>query len=155
MKPSLRSLPTSSSCRPLRAGIRRLRRTLATPVYFGRCLAHVPDGSLVFFPLQTLVSRAALRGSWCSNDRPVPAPAFPLPEIVAPGRTGAGRGLAPHGADGRPGADYLGGDEVMESLWQIVQGLKRREAFGDPFRRPRSAVGARAARRRPGRSGRR
>ena len=135
MKPFLRSI--QELVISLRAGIHRLRRRSATPVFFGRCLAHVPDGSLVFFPVRNTCFACGIAGIVVFKHPAVPSPAVTLPAIERLAERVQSTGFrAATGADGRPGADYLGGDEVLEPLWQAVQGLKRREAFGAVFADP-------------------
>jgi glucosamine--fructose-6-phosphate aminotransferase (isomerizing) len=107
-----------------------LRGWITTPIYFGRCLARVPTGSLVLFPLDPTRLSCGIAGIVAfkrpASSRPGPSVA----QIAAlADRVGARGFEACVGADGRLSGDYLGGAEDIEALWQTVQELKRQEPF--------------------------
>jgi len=117
----------------LNVAIARLGRWALPPVYFGRCPGRVPPGSLVFFPLRATCFGCGIAGIVAFRRPATPAPAAPpLAQIERlAGRVQAAGFAAGCGADA-----FLGGDEVIEPLWQAVQGLKRRETFGAVFADP-------------------
>jgi len=121
----------------LRAGILRRRRWSAVPVFFGRCLAHVPDHSLVFFPVRNTCFGCGIAGIVVFKRPAAAATPVELPALERMAEQVQAAGFrAVKSPDGCPGADYLGGDAVLESLWQAVQALKRRAAFATVFADP-------------------
>lgn len=121
MRPLLRSI-VALVIAGLHAGAARLRGWTLTPVHFGRCLARVPAGSLVFFPLRGTCFGCGIAGIVTFKRPAVPAPAASLADVERLSQRVQAAGFA--GGSG---------DEVMELLWQAVQGLKRHETFGTVF----------------------
>jgi glucosamine--fructose-6-phosphate aminotransferase (isomerizing) len=135
MQPSLKSLREFVNA-GFRTALRRLRRALATPVYFGRCPAHVPVGSLVVFPVQAACLGCGIAGIVTFKRPPDAAPALPLPEIVRLVERVQAAGVR----DGA-GADTATGAVTVDFLWPIVQGWKRREAFATLYADPELQAG--------------
>jgi glutamine---fructose-6-phosphate transaminase (isomerizing) len=138
MNPLLRST-IEFAAGGMRAAAARLRRWAGTPVYFGRSTARVPAGSLVLFPLRDTCFGCGIAGivAFKRPADPAPAPAATLAEVERLAARVQAAGFAGgSGAEARPGAGYLGGDEVMEPLWQAVQELKRHATFGRVFADP-------------------
>jgi glucosamine--fructose-6-phosphate aminotransferase (isomerizing) len=122
-------LSTVSNWLPAAAG--RLHRFMTRPVYFGRFLASVPDGSLVVFPLQRTSLGCGIAGIVALKPPRPAAGEIPLAELAALAERVQGNGLAGGRLQAeRFAAGYLGGEACIESLWRQVQSLKRSAAFG-------------------------
>jgi len=114
----------------LRNAAARLRRLGIRAVYFGRCPSHMPDGSLVLFPLRRTVLGCGIAGIVAFKPpRPAPA-ATPVTDLDALAQRMRQNSLAGGFAAERGAAEYLGGESCIESLWRQVQSLKRSAAFG-------------------------
>jgi len=108
-----------------------LNRLSTADVYFGRSPASVPPGSLVFFPLQQNVLGCGI-AAIVSYKKNRPGKALQsvglLDDLVKPiERQGYG---ACHKND-FSGLDesYLGGKDLIESLWQRVQAIRCEDPF--------------------------
>ena len=124
MRPLLRTI-VELVIAGLQAAVARLSGWALTPVHFGRCLGRVPSGSLVFFPLRDTCFGCGIAGIVTFKRPANPAPAASLADVER-----LSRQVQDAGYCGQPG------DEVMEPLWQAVQGLKRHETFGTVFGDP-------------------
>jgi glucosamine--fructose-6-phosphate aminotransferase (isomerizing) len=114
----------------LRAGTRRLNRLMTLPVYFGRYLSCVPDGSLVVFPVNHTMFGCGIAGIVAFKPSKASPATIALADLNALADRVRGNGLAAGGSQReRFAADYLGGEACLESLWNQVQSLKREDAF--------------------------
>ncbi|CAB1075834.1 glutamine--fructose-6-phosphate aminotransferase [Alkalispirochaeta odontotermitis] len=117
--------------RIFRISRKHLTAILAANVYFGRNTADLPGGSIVFFPyrenlffcgIAAIVSYKQKKAAGFSPEAPS------LDEMVSR--------IGDQGYAGRQDPDfsavqdqYLGGDALVESLWQTVQILKHEDHF--------------------------
>ncbi len=114
----------------LRAMAGRIRSVRTRRVYFGRCLARVPDGSLVVFPVQATLLGCGIAGIVAfKRARQAPA-SIPLADLGALAEQVRRNGLAAGRLQAEGcAADYLGGETCIASLWDEVQSLKRAHTF--------------------------
>ena len=114
-----------------------IRSMLTAPVFLGHHLSSVPPGSLVLFPCRPGTLCCGLAGIiafHAPDPSDVPFDIAPLDTLVADIETG---GYARcHQRGGAFENDFLGGTGCIESLWQQVQGLKRKKVFVDIFKSP-------------------
>ena len=108
-----------------------LNRLLRTNVYFGRSPAGVPPGSIVFFPIQPNIlgcGIAALISYKSSRPAKSPPSAARLAELVKPIER---QGCKTCHKDDLTSLDknYLGGKDLIESLWQKIQAIKCEDDF--------------------------
>jgi len=114
-----------------RLALERLHDLLTADVYWGRNPAGLPGGSIVFFPIQPTVLScgiAAIVSYKSTKAGKAPGSVAALDEMVKPiadqgGQTCRNSDFA--GLD----QDYLGGKNLIESLWQRVQAFKAEEPF--------------------------
>jgi glucosamine--fructose-6-phosphate aminotransferase (isomerizing) len=109
----------------------RLHRLLKTPVYFGRNIAGVPPGSIVFFPYRENMLCCGIAALVSYKHKKVTSSRstdFQLDDMVTE--------IERWGCDNCTKSDqsaigdhYLGGDTIIDSLWKTVQGLKCNDLF--------------------------
>ncbi len=130
MLTSVSTILLSSAWTLRRAAADRIRRLRTLRVYFGRCLSRVPDGSLVVFPVRSSMLGCGIAGIVAFKPPP-PAPGtIPLADIGALAERVRSNGLVSGRFASEGGAaDYLGGEACIESLWRLVQSLKRAPTF--------------------------
>jgi len=109
----------------------RLHDLLKAGVYFGRSPAGVPPGSIVFFPIQPNIlgcGIAALISYKSSRPAKSPPSAARLAELVKPIER---QGCKTCHKDDLTSLDknYLGGKDLIESLWQKIQAIKCEDDF--------------------------
>ena len=115
----------------LQAAAGRWQDLMTRPVYFGRCLATVPDGSWVVFPLKRTILGCGIAGIVAFKPSGPTPGEIPLADLTALAERVRSNGLAAGRLQAeRFAADYLGGEACIESLWRQVQFLKRGTAFG-------------------------
>jgi glucosamine--fructose-6-phosphate aminotransferase (isomerizing) len=106
-------------------------RLLTAEVYFGRSPAGVPFGSIVFFPIQLQVLCCGI-AAIVSYKKAGPAAAAPpvaaLDEMLT---SIEGQGCESCHKNDYTGltARYLGGEALIESLWERVQAIKGENSF--------------------------
>lgn len=108
-----------------------LTAILAADVYFGRSMARLPAGSIVFVPYRENIfycGIAAIISYKYNKSTKKPQKTALLAEMVTQ--------IRDQGCDSCKEADdtaindqYLGGDALIESLWQAVQSLKSEDRF--------------------------
>jgi len=114
--------------RPVRDELIRL---LTAKVYFGRSPGSVPGGSIVFFPIQPNILGCGIAAIVSyKHSRPTESPqsASRLAELVKPIER---QGCKTCHKDDLTGLDenYLGGKDLIESLWQGIQAIKCEDHF--------------------------
>jgi len=98
-------------------------------IYFGRSLARVPSGAVVFFPCRPTLLACGLAGIVAFNQKKKGAQPVDLEEMARSVETVARQSLAACLAQpGDPANVYLGGDALI-GLLAAVHGLKNRENF--------------------------
>jgi glucosamine--fructose-6-phosphate aminotransferase (isomerizing) len=108
---------------------------LSVKVYFGRNPAGVPPGSVVLFPIQSRVLNcgiAAIVSYKMSGQTKATSSVAALEDLV--------QSIAIQGCEscqkndfGDLSASYLGGKELVDSLWQGIQALKGEKQFFDVY----------------------
>jgi glucosamine--fructose-6-phosphate aminotransferase (isomerizing) len=113
------------------SGYARLRPYLFADVYFARSVSGLPRGSLVFFPLQQNLLCCGIAGIVTFINK---KPCNPAIDVAA--LEGLLERIAAHTCstcdvndDSGVAEQYLGGDTLIDSLWNSVQVMKN----GDPF----------------------
>ncbi|MGD9354840.1 MAG: hypothetical protein PVI72_18080, partial [Desulfobacterales bacterium] len=115
--------------RSLRWLKKRISGLCADRIYFGRSLARVPSGAVVFFPCRPTLLACGLAGIVAFNQKKKGAQPEDLEEIARRVETVARQSLAACLAQpGDPANVYLGGDALI-GLLAAVHGLKNRENF--------------------------
>ena len=104
---------------------------LRAKVYFGRSPAGLPPGSVVFFPIQPNILGCGIAAIVSyKNSRPTESPpsAAQLAELIKPIE---GQGCKTCHQKDLTGLDesYLGGKDLIESLWQRIQAIKGEKHF--------------------------
>jgi len=121
----------------------RLSRLLTAPIYVGRSPAGVPPGSIVLFPLQQNILACGIAAIVSyKNTGPTKSPpgAAGLDELV---KSIARQGCKTSHKNDFAGLNenYLGGKDLIESLWQRIQAFKGEDHFfavyTDPTQRER------------------
>ncbi len=109
----------------------RLHPYLTAHVYFGRCLSRVPHGSLVFFPLQENRFYCGIAGMVTFTQRTPQHDPIDVPALEKMLKKMASHGCESCHLDNAAAVDaqYLGGKELIDTLWHSVQVMKQ----GDPF----------------------
>ncbi len=122
---------SKSICMASRPVWDRFNRFLTAEVYFGKSMAGLPPGSIVFFPVQPNVLGCGI-AAIVSYKNPGPTKDLQsvasLDDLVA---SMARLGCEAYRKDDFAGLDedYLGGKDLIESLWQRIQALKCDEPF--------------------------
>ena len=109
----------------------RFHSLLTAKVYLGREMAGLPDGSIVFFPYRENVFGCGIAAIVSYKGKKSAAPSSaPVSAEESVGRIRA-HGWADGKNAGFSGIDnqYLGGDALINSLWQNVQDLKAENRF--------------------------
>ncbi len=120
----------------LRRVLKGVRRRLAAPVYFGRCLAAVPPGAVVLFPLRSTVLGCGIAGIVAFKGPPA-SPALPIPRLAACSERLKSNGLdACRARGGSLSETYLGGEECIAQTGRIAREFRRPDAFGRLYADP-------------------
>ena len=123
-------------CKVARHTCSRLHHILATEVYVGKNIAHVPGGSIVLFPLKdntfycgiaAIVSYKQKKSSPPTSDMTALEDMFA--QIVQRGYETCGKATVTDLNN-----HYLGGKSCIDALWQAVQNLKCASRFYAIFR---------------------
>ena len=117
--------------KPIRPSWNRLCRLLTADVYFGRSPAGVPPGSLVFFPLPQNVLGCGIAAIVSyKNNRPGKSlqSVGLLDDLVKPIECQGYKACHKNDFSG-PDESYLGGKDLIESLWQRVQAIRCEDPF--------------------------
>ncbi len=108
-----------------------LHRLLTARVYLGRSLERVPAGSIVFFPLRPGFLYCGIAAILTyKNDRPTKRP-FSVAVLEDLVKAIEDRGYQAYHQNDFSGLDesYLGGKDIIESLWQKASAIKGEENF--------------------------
>jgi glucosamine--fructose-6-phosphate aminotransferase (isomerizing) len=109
----------------------RLHNILATDIYFGRNIAHLPLGAIVFFPLRDntfCCGIAAIVSYKLKNSTPPRLDTAALEDMFAQiAQSGFENCNAVNDTD--IADHYLGGKSRIDSLWQAIQNLKCTDRF--------------------------
>ena len=123
--------------RPLRRAMAMLHRWGRRPVYWGRSLGAVPEGALVFFPVQPTVAPCGLAGIVAFKKPQEAAASKDLTALAAMLDTCAANGFDNRRSDDRPAHEvYLGGTAHVRDFKAAADGLKEKGAFFGLFSRP-------------------
>ncbi len=111
-------------------------RLLTAPVYFGRCLATVPPGALVVFPLRSTVLGCGIAGI-VTFKHPPAAAALPITPLAAWAERLSSNGLDACLVRGSGLSEaYLGGEECIGEVGRITREFRRPDAFGRVYADP-------------------
>ena len=108
-----------------------LSAILAAKVYCGRNIADLPAGSIVFFPYRENIFCCGIAALVSYKHKKTTAPpqkTSSLDEMVSQIR-GQGCGNRKANDFGDIDDHYLGGEDLIKSLWQAVQRLKCQDHF--------------------------
>ncbi|MEJ2285305.1 MAG: hypothetical protein P8X85_17120, partial [Desulfobacterales bacterium] len=99
--------------------------------YFGRNPAGVPFGSIVFFPIQLHVLCCGIAAIVSYKKAGQAAASPPLAALDGMLKSIEGQGGETCGKNDYAGltASYLGGEALLESLWERVQAIKGENSF--------------------------
>ena len=134
MKQTIRRILTRTTATFVQAARQtggRLHNILRTDVYFGRNIAHLPLGAIVFFPIRdnTFCCGIAAIVSYKSK-KSIPPRSDPaaLEDMLAK-IAQAGYEHCNTTIDMDVDGHYLGGQSHIDSLWQAIQNLKCSDRF--------------------------
>jgi len=123
----------------IRLSCHRLYRLLTADIYWGRSPASVPPGAIVFFPFQPNLlgcGIAAIVSYKCAGRWKTLDSAASLEKLVKP-IEGRGYQTCHHNDVGGLDQNYLGGIDLIESLWQRIQAFKGEEQFFATYTNPK------------------
>jgi glucosamine--fructose-6-phosphate aminotransferase (isomerizing) len=134
MKQTIRRILTKSTDALVRVARQtggRLPNILRTDVYFGRNIAHLPQGAIVFFPIRdnTFCCGIAAIVSYKSKKSILPRFDPAALEDMSAKIAQAGYETCKTTIDIDIADHYLGGQFHIDSLWQAIQNLKCSDRF--------------------------
>jgi glucosamine--fructose-6-phosphate aminotransferase (isomerizing) len=125
--------------KPIRPSWNRLHNLLKADVFFGRSPSSVTGGSIVFFPIQPNVLRCGI-AAIVSYKSAKPGNALhsvtSLGKMVKPIEDQGCQACRNNGFTGLD-QNYLGGKDLIESLWQRVQAFKGEKSFFAIYTNPK------------------
>jgi len=122
---------TTTFLRQTRLACSNLYELLNAEIYFGRSPATLPSGSVIFFPIQSHVLNcgiAAIVSYKSARQSTAPPSVAALDDLVASIEVQGCESCRKNDYDGL-NESYLGGEKLIESLWQKVQSLKGEKPF--------------------------
>jgi hypothetical protein len=105
--------------------ILQARWLLETHVYFGKYMARVPNGSIVFFPCRQTMFCCGIAGIVAFKNNPKERHNFNFKSLAEMAREIEACGYQSCQQTGRWDDCYLGGSEKIDALWRRVQALKK------------------------------
>jgi len=106
-------------------------------IYLGKHISRVPAGSIVLFPCATNICPCGITGIVAIKTRDGSVPDFAMPPVADMIRQiGRASGGIDEAAENAIGADYLGGEALVEDLYAAIRSLKSRSAFYHMFTHP-------------------
>ena len=115
------------------AWIQRAALFLNANVYFGRYVARVPEGSIVFFPCRQATFSCGIAGIVAFKNKSPKSSGFNLELLEDLARQIETSSRQSAGQKDRWNDHYLGGGEAIEKLWQSVQAIKAEPQFFSVF----------------------
>ncbi len=106
-------------------------------IYLGKHINRVPANSIVLFPLAANICQCGITGIAAIKTRNESDPDYAMPPVANMiNQITRASGAIDDKAENAIGADYLGGEQLVEDLYSAIRSLKTRTAFYHIFTHP-------------------